>query len=174
MTSTSRYALVALDANQPEPPKTLAIGPLADVTALIPGSLAQARLRADAAEMLQFARDSVGQIRRQAATLGELKAAHRLDMMVAMCTELDKLSARMDYFLTRQEARALKARQDAARAELCSALDALGRGALPEPSLPTPGDADTAIRDDPPDPDLEAPNEDPDDYSLHGYDSVEA
>jgi hypothetical protein len=113
-----RYALVALDANQPAPTQALAVGPLADVTALIPGSIAQAELRADTAAMLKFARDAVGEVKRQAVKLDSLKAAQRLDMINDMAARMDSLCARLDAHMSQQQLRQQKKREDALRAEL--------------------------------------------------------
>jgi hypothetical protein len=109
---TPRYALVALDANQPDPPQTLAVGPLDSVTALIPGSIAQAELRADTAAMLAFARNTVGEVKRHALKLGELKAAQRLDMLNDMTARMDSLSVRLDAHVAKQQLRQQKKRED--------------------------------------------------------------
>jgi hypothetical protein len=127
-----RYALVALDANQPDPPQTLAVGPLESVTALIPSSIAQAELRADTAAMLAFARDAVGEVKRHAVKLGELKSAQRLDMLNDMTARMDSLSTRLDAHLNRQQLHQQKIREDALRAELAAALDALGLSHAPD------------------------------------------
>jgi hypothetical protein len=154
---TARYALVALDANQPDPPQTLAVGPLESVTALIPSSIAQAELRADTAAMLAFARDAVGEVKRQAVKLGSLKAVQRLDVINDMAARMDSLSVRLDAHVAKQQLRRQKKREDALRAELDAALAALS-GEPPEPNQ---------------DPDLEAPNEEPEEYSRHGYDTAD-
>jgi hypothetical protein len=120
----------------------LAVGPLESVTALIPSSIAQAELRADTAAMLAFARDAVGEVKRQAVKLGSLKAAQRLDMLDDMAARMDSLSVRLDAHMAKQQLRQQKHREDALRAELAAALDALGG---------EPPDAEQ-------DPDLEAPN----------------
>jgi hypothetical protein len=106
--------------------------------------------------MLAFARDAVGEVKRQAVKLDSLKAAQRLDMLNDMAARMDSLGSRLDAHIAKQQLRQQKKREDALRAELKAALDALGG---------EPPDAEQ-------DPDLEAPDEEPKEYSQHGYDEA--
>jgi hypothetical protein len=142
----------------------LAVGSsVKDAIAPYPGSQA----RADDAEALSFLRDSLGEIKRLAGQLATEQAAHRLDMLNDITARMDSLGARLDRHIAKRQKREAerqqKIREDALRAELAAALDAIGAAG----EFPT-FDPD---RDDP---NLEKPNEEPEEYSRHGYDSAPA
>jgi hypothetical protein len=160
MNSVSRYALIALDPNQPDPPRTLAVGPLADATQLIPGSLALARARADAIEVAQELQGFTAEQQQHAARLRQIEDT-LADVKATLQQIIDDFC---DYFSAikadREAERHRVAAEEASRAELRAALDA-----LPDPDLDT-------SQGDYPAPNLE-PSLPPPDYSEHRYDAAE-
>jgi hypothetical protein len=154
MNSTSRYALIALDPNQPDPPRTLAIGPLADATKLIPGSIALAQARADAVKDAQELRDFAAEHRQHAARLQQVEAT-----LAEVKADLSQIIGDFcDYFsemkAEREAERQRIAVEEASQAELRAAMDALpvGGDELVEPAV------------DP----LEGPRHEIDDEEPHG------
>jgi hypothetical protein len=161
MNSTARYALVALDPDQPEPPRTLASGPLSDATKLIPGSLALAQARADADADAKTLREFAAEHQQHAVRLQYVE-----DTLAGVKADLVQIINDFgDYFsglkAEHDAERQRQAREDTSRAELRAAMDALS----PDPDAPV-GDAHGA----PPAPSLEPPlREEGEDHGAYGY-----
>jgi hypothetical protein len=139
MNSVSRYALIALDPNQPDPPRALAVGPLADATKLIPSSLALLQARADVDESLSFLQDSARKLQRLAHGLADAKAEYAYQVISRLCDGIAKMTTRLDAYAQREAERQRQARADARKAIEDSLPDpdtpADAVGAYPAPNL---------------------------------------
>jgi hypothetical protein len=150
MTTTGRFALIELPEHGPAPTDAIMVGPMSACTEPILGS----KGREEAAEILQFCRDSAAQHQQHAARLQQVEAT-----LANVRADLSQIIGDFcDYFsemkADREAERQRIAAEEASPAELRAAMDALpvGDGELVEPAV------------DP----LEGPRNEVDDEEPHG------
>lgn len=124
MTIPGRFALIPLPENEPPPANAIAWGDMAAVTQPI----LSANARDDAIELLNFTRDSVGELQRLADGLAHHKAEHAYQVISGLCDGIAKMAARMDAYVRREDER-----QRQGRAEARKAIE----DSLPDPDDPT-------------------------------------
>jgi hypothetical protein len=129
MTNVSRYALIELSASDLDPTAAIAVGPMSMVTEPILGSIG----RAEAAEILQFTRESVGKLLGFISQFAEQKQAYQLQVFKDLDDLIGETAVRLDAFIKREAER-----QRQARAEARKAIE----DSLPDPDNPDlpPGD----------------------------------
>jgi hypothetical protein len=124
MNSNSRFALIELPEHAPAPTDAIMVGPMSACTEPILGS----KGREEAAEILQFCRDSAAQHQQHAARLQRVEATLanvRADLSQIITDFCDYFSAIKS---DREAERQRIAAEEVSRAELRAAMDALPVG----------------------------------------------
>jgi hypothetical protein len=117
----NRFALIPLPENGEPPPDAIAVGPMSAVAEPILSSKA----RDDAAELLNFTRDSVAELQRLAGGLAEQKAEYVFQVISGLCDGIARMTTRLDAYVKRENERQRLVAEEASRTELHMALDAL-------------------------------------------------
>jgi hypothetical protein len=135
--TVSRFALIPLEPYDPAPPNALAVGDMAACTEPILGS----KGRQDAIDLLNFTRDSVGELQQLAGGLAEQKQEYAYRVISDLCDGVAKMTQRLNAYTQREARRQRQARANARKALLDSlpdpdaAQDPRQHGAKPEPNL---------------------------------------